>query len=64
LFSEDAGLWEWQRPCLFQTVEDMFTQGFVLPYLVPMLENAGAYVMLPRERDVQTLEVIADNDVI
>jgi hypothetical protein len=62
LFSADAGLWEWQRPCLFQTVEDMFTQGFVLPYLVPMLENAGAYVMLPRERDIQTLEIIADND--
>lgn len=54
--------WEWQRPCLFQTSEDMFTQSFVLPYLVPMLENAGAYVMLPRERDVQTNEVIADND--
>ena len=54
--------WEWQRPCLFQTVEDMFTQSFVLPYLVPMLENAGAYVMLPRERDVQKNEVIADND--
>ena len=62
-FSAGAGLWEWQRPCLFQTVEDMFTQGFVLPYLVPMLENAGAYVMLPRERDVQTTEVIADNDI-
>ena len=61
-FSAGAGLWEWQRPCLFQTVEDMFTQGFVLPYLVPMLENAGAYVMLPRERDVQTYEVIADNE--
>lgn len=61
-FSAGGGLWEWQRPCLFQTVEDMFTQGFVLPYLVPMLENAGAYVMLPRERDVQTNEVIADND--
>lgn len=61
-FSTGSGLWEWQRPGLFQTVEDMFTQGFVLPYLVPMLENAGAYVMLPRERDVQTNEVIADND--
>lgn len=56
------GKWEWQRPCLFQTVEDMFTQSFVLPYLVPMLENAGAYVMLPRERDTQRNEVIADND--
>ena len=48
--------WKWQRPCLFQTVEDMFTQSFVLPYLVPMLENAGAYVLLPRERDVQRNE--------
>lgn len=54
--------WEWQRPCLFQTVEDMYTQAYVLPYLVPMLENAGAYVMMPRERDVQRNEVIADND--
>ncbi len=58
----DAERWQWQRPCLFQTVEDMFTQSFVLPFLVPMLENAGAYVLLPRERDVQKNEVIADND--
>ncbi len=63
-FDGNAGEWIWQRPCLFQTVEDMFTQSFVLPYLVPMLENAGAYVMLPRERDVQRNEVIVDYDVI
>ncbi len=63
-FDEGAERWIWQRPCLFQTVEDMFTQSFVLPYLVPMLENAGAYVMLPRERDVQRNEVIVDFDVI
>ena len=49
---------------MFRTCEDMFTQGFVLPYLVPMLENAGAYVMLPRERDIQVNEIIADNDSI
>jgi len=61
-YDETAARWQWQRPCLFQTVEDMFTQSFVLPYLVPMLENAGAYVMLPRERDIQTNEIIADND--
>ena len=61
-YNTASGKWEWQRPCLFQTCEDMFTQGFVLPYLVPMLENAGAYVMLPRERDIQKNEVIADND--
>lgn len=63
-FDQGTGEWIWQRPCLFQTVEDMFTQGFVLPYLVPMLENAGAYVMLPRERDTQTNEVISDYDVV
>lgn len=63
-FDESAERWQWQRPCLFQTVEDMFTQSFVLPYLVPMLENAGAYVLLPRERDIQRNEVIVDFDVI
>ena len=54
--------WEWQRARLFQTVEDLYTQSYVLPYLVPMLENAGANVLLPRERDVNTTEVIVDND--
>ena len=43
--------WKWQRPRLFGTVEDLLSRSFVDPYLVPMLENAGAYVMLPRERD-------------
>lgn len=54
--------WEWQRARIFQTVEDLYTQSYVLPFLVPMLENAGAYVILPRERDSQTWEVIVDND--
>lgn len=54
--------WEWQRARCFQTVEDLYTQSFVLPYLVPMLENAGANVLMPRERDCQTAEVIIDND--
>ncbi|MCK4641776.1 MAG: fibronectin type III domain-containing protein, partial [Candidatus Marinimicrobia bacterium] len=31
--------------------------------LVPMLENAGANVFIPRERDLQTHEVIVDNDL-
>jgi hypothetical protein len=54
--------WEWQRARLFGTVEDMSTMSFVLPYLVPMLENSGANVFLPRERDWQSQEVIVDND--
>ena len=41
--------WEWQRARIFQTVEDLYTQSYVLPFLVPMLENAGANVLLPRE---------------
>ena len=61
-YEQSQARWEWQRPCLFQTVEDLFTQSFVLPYLVPMLENAGACVVLPRERDLQTREIIIDND--
>ncbi len=54
--------WEWQRPRLFQSVEDLLANSFCIPYLIPMLENAGAVVFDPRERDVQTHEVIVDND--
>jgi len=54
--------WQWQRPRLFQTVEDLLSYSFIVPYLLPMLENAGATVFMPRERDVQTMEVIVDND--
>lgn len=54
--------WEWQRARIFQTVEDLYTQSYVLPFLVPMLENAGAIVLLPRERDTQINEVIVDNN--
>lgn len=55
--------WMWQRPRLFCTTEDLFTQSFILPYVLPMLENAGANVFTPRERDTQKNEVIVDNDI-
>ncbi|MBN2665339.1 MAG: xanthan lyase, partial [Bacteroidales bacterium] len=54
--------WEFQRAKLFGTVEDVSITGYVLSYLVPMLERAGANVFIPRERDIQTNEVIVDND--
>lgn len=54
--------WRWQRPPLYTTCEDLFTQTIVVPYLMPMLENAGAIVFSPRERDWQRHEVIVDND--
>ncbi|MBO4743767.1 MAG: xanthan lyase, partial [Bacteroidales bacterium] len=61
-YNEEQDRWKWQRATLHRTVEDMFTQSYVLDYLIPMLENAGAYVMTPRERDIQRQEVICDND--
>lgn len=54
--------WMWQRARLFTAVEDLGPLTFVVPYIVPMLENAGANVFLPRERDVQTEEIIIDNN--
>ena len=61
-YDQNRGVWRWQRPKLFGTTEDLFTQTIVLPYLIPMLENAGAVVFTPRERDWQKEEVIVDND--
>ncbi|HEX2866473.1 MAG TPA: N-acetylmuramoyl-L-alanine amidase [Ignavibacteriales bacterium] len=54
--------WEWQRPRLFESVEDKVPLSFTIPYLIPMLEKAGANVFVPRERDIQTNEVVVDND--
>lgn len=56
------GKWQWQRPYLFCTTEDLFTQSFVYPFLFPMLEKAGAIVDCPRERDYQMHEALVDND--
>ena len=61
-FDQKQSRWVWQRARVFQVVEDLYTQSYVLPYLVPMLENSGANVLLPRERDTQINEVIVDND--
>lgn len=61
-YSQDKSRWQWQRPNLFGTTEDLFTQTIVVPYLIPMLENAGANVFTPRERDWQRHEFIVDND--
>ncbi|MBN1540816.1 xanthan lyase [candidate division KSB1 bacterium] len=61
-YSQGEKRWEWQRPRLFLTVEDVLPMGFVLPYLAPMLEDAGAVVLLPRERDIQRNRVIVDRD--
>ncbi len=56
------GSWQWQRPSLYCTTEDLLTQSFVYPFLFPMLERAGAIVASPRERDTQRAEALVDND--
>ena len=61
-YKNDKDEWQWQRPPLYCTTEDLFTQSIVVPYLIPMLEKAGAIVYTPRERDWQIHEVIVDND--
>lgn len=54
--------WRWQRPRLYSTTEDLFTRSIVVPFLLPMLEKAGAVTYCPRERDDQSIELIVDND--
>jgi hypothetical protein len=61
-YEQKLNRWEWQRARLFQNVEDIGPITYTIPYLIPMLENAGALVFVPRERDIQTSEVIVDND--
>ena len=61
-YKTDRQEWRWQRPRLFCTTEDLLSQTFVVPYIIPMLQNAGAVVFTPRERDYQRHEVIVDND--
>ncbi|MBW6499129.1 MAG: hypothetical protein K0B09_12115, partial [Bacteroidales bacterium] len=61
-FDNTRNRWQWQRARLFGTVEDIFPMVYVTQYIAPMLENAGALVMLPRERDTQRNEVIVDFD--
>ena len=50
-YDNEDSLWEWQRPPLYCTREDLLTQSFAYPYIIPMLENAGAVVYTARERD-------------
>lgn len=61
-WEESTQRWEWQRSATHRTIEDLYTQSIVLPFLLPMLENAGAVILSPKERDPQRYEVVCDND--
>lgn len=60
-FHQPTESWRWQRAKVWTTVEDLYTTSYTMPFLVPMLENAGAIVVQPRERDTQAHEEIVDN---
>ena len=60
-FHQPTESWRWQRAKVWTTVEDLYTTSYTMPFLVPMLENAGAVVVQPRERDTQAHEEIVDN---
>lgn len=59
-FNQKRENWQYQRARLFTTVEDVYTSSYTMPFLVPMLEKAGAVVLQPRERDPQPLESVID----
>ena len=60
-FHQPSESWRWQRAKVWSTVEDLYTTSYTMPFLVPMLENAGAVVVQPRERDTQVREVVVDD---
>ena len=61
-YDNKAKRWKWQRPLMNNTVEDLLSFSYMIPYVVPMLENSGAIVLLPHERDISDQEYIVDND--
>ena len=61
-YNSQTARWVFQRTATHATAEDIYTQSYVIPFLLPMLENAGAVAMTPRERDIQRNEVVCDND--
>lgn len=60
-FHQPSESWRWQRAKVWTTVEDLYTTSYTMPFLVPMLENAGAVVVQPRERDTQIFEQVIDD---
>ena len=60
-YNQQQQTWLWQRAKLWTTVEDVYTSSYTMPFLVPMLENAGAVVVQPRERDTQSAEDVVDD---
>lgn len=53
--------WTTQRGVTNGVVEDIVSTETIAQYLVPLLQNAGAYVVTARERDLNTNLNVVDN---
>jgi N-acetylmuramoyl-L-alanine amidase len=62
VWNPDSGLWVTQRGSNCDLVEDLSNAEIVNYYLIRYLWNAGAEVVTARERDMNTTEVIVDNN--
>lgn len=60
-FNNKEQSWMWQRAPVMTSIEDKLTLSYVIQFLLPMLENAGAEVMMPTEREASPFEVIKTN---
>ena len=59
-YNSEEDRWKWQRAPFFSTIEDLFPADYICSFLAPMLENAGARVLIPKERDRNLHEIIVD----
>lgn len=50
-YNQELNMWHWQRARLWTMVEDLYSYEYTHQWLIPMLENAGAYVLEPRARE-------------
>ena len=60
-YDPDQVMWTTQRGVTEGLIEDFNNQDFVIPHLLPMLENLGAEVIAVRERSYTVAEVIVDD---
>lgn len=62
IWFDSLGRFSTQRGIAFRTVEDYHNPEGADQFLVRYLENAGARVFTARERDINPLSALADND--
>ncbi len=61
-YSDTLGTWVYQRDIVQDLREDLHTNEVVLRHLAPLLEAAGAEVVLARERSTYPVRSLVDND--